>query len=47
MQRTTAKQRQEAGAPFKFAPPEGQNFFVPYGPGPKELHVNVDRRGEI
>ena len=31
MQRTTGKQLQEAGAPFKFGPPEGQNFFRPYG----------------
>lgn len=31
MQRTTGKQLQEAGAPFKFGPPEGQNFFAPYG----------------
>ena len=31
MQRTTGKQLQEAGAPFKFGPPEGQNFFKPYG----------------
>jgi len=30
MQRTTGKQLQEAGVPFKFGPPEGQNFFVPY-----------------
>jgi len=31
MQRTTGKQLSEAGAPFKFGPPEGPNFFVPYG----------------
>jgi methyltransferase (TIGR00027 family) len=31
MQRTTGKQLLEAGAPFKFGPPEGQNFFLPYG----------------
>jgi methyltransferase (TIGR00027 family) len=31
MQRTTGKQLQEAGAAFKFGPPEGQNFFLPYG----------------
>jgi methyltransferase (TIGR00027 family) len=31
MQRTTGKQLREAGAPFKFGPPEGQNFFLPYG----------------
>jgi len=37
MQRTTGKQLQEAGAPFKFGPPEGQNFFVPYGWEPQEV----------
>src|SRR5215471_15669759 len=31
MQRTTGKQLQEAGAPFKFGPSQGQNFFKPYG----------------
>jgi hypothetical protein len=25
-------------APFKFAPPEGPNFFVPYGWKPVEVH---------
>jgi len=37
MQRTTGKQLQEAGAPFKFGPPEGQNFFVPYGWEPNDV----------
>jgi len=37
MQRTTGKQLQEAGAPFKFGPPEGQNFFVPYGWEPHDV----------
>lgn len=37
MQRTTGKQLQEAGAPFKFGPSEGQNFFAPYGWQPHEV----------
>lgn len=37
MQRTTGKQLEEAGAPFKFGPPEGQNFFVPYGWEPRDV----------
>lgn len=37
MQRTTGKQLLEAGAPFKFGPPEGQNFFVPYGWAPLDV----------
>jgi methyltransferase (TIGR00027 family) len=31
MQRTTGKQLMEAGAAFKFGPPEGASFFTPYG----------------
>ena len=31
MQRTTGKQLSEAGAGFKFGPPEGVGFFVPFG----------------
>jgi methyltransferase (TIGR00027 family) len=31
MQRTTGKQLSEAGAAFKFGPPEGTGFFAPYG----------------
>jgi len=31
MQRTTGKKLSEAGAPFKFGPREGPNFFAPYG----------------
>lgn len=37
MQRTTGKQLSEAGAAFKFGPPEGANFFAPYGWEPKEV----------
>jgi methyltransferase (TIGR00027 family) len=38
MQRTTGKQLSEAGAGFKFAPPEGPQFFAPYGWEPKDVH---------
>jgi methyltransferase (TIGR00027 family) len=31
MQRTTGKQLSDAGAAFKFGPPEGAGFFAPYG----------------
>lgn len=31
MQRSTGKQLSEAGAAFKFGPPEGPKFFVPHG----------------
>ena len=37
MQRTTGKQLSEAGAPFKFGPAEGANFFIPYGWKPKDV----------
>jgi methyltransferase (TIGR00027 family) len=37
MQRTTGKQLSEAGAAFKFGPPEGANFFVPYGWAPSDV----------
>jgi methyltransferase (TIGR00027 family) len=37
MQRTTGKQLQEAGVPFKFGPAEGQNFFRPYGWEPHDV----------
>jgi len=37
MQRTTGKQLSVAGAAFKFGPPEGPNFFVPYGWHPVEV----------
>jgi methyltransferase (TIGR00027 family) len=37
MQRTTGKQLSEAGAAFKFGPPEGANFFKPYGWEPKDV----------
>jgi methyltransferase (TIGR00027 family) len=37
MQRTTGKQLSEAGAPFKFGPFEGADFFVPHGWKPKDV----------
>jgi methyltransferase (TIGR00027 family) len=37
MQRTTGKQLSEAGAAFKFGPPEGPNFFTPHGWEPKDV----------
>jgi methyltransferase (TIGR00027 family) len=37
MQRTTGKQLSEAGAAFKFGPPEGANFFAPCGWEPTEV----------
>jgi methyltransferase (TIGR00027 family) len=37
MQRTTGKQLSEAGAAFKFGPPEGASFFTPYGWEPKDV----------
>ncbi|MFZ0640160.1 MAG: SAM-dependent methyltransferase [Candidatus Acidiferrales bacterium] len=37
MQRTMGKQLSEAGAAFKFGPPEGPNFFARYGWEPKDV----------
>jgi methyltransferase (TIGR00027 family) len=37
MQRTSGKQLSEVGAAFKFAPPEGANFFRPHGWEPKDV----------
>ena len=37
MQRTTGKQLSEAGAAFKFGPPEGANYFTPYGWSPADV----------
>jgi methyltransferase (TIGR00027 family) len=37
MQHTTGKQLSEAGAAFKFGPPEGPNFFVPHGWEPTDV----------
>jgi len=37
MQRTTGRQLHEVGAAFKFGPPQGANFFVPFGWEPKTV----------
>jgi len=37
MQRTTGKQLSEAGAGFKFGPPEGAKFFTPHGWEPVDV----------
>jgi methyltransferase (TIGR00027 family) len=37
MQRTTGKQLSEVGAPFKFGPPEGPDFFAPHGWEPLDV----------
>ena len=37
MQRTTGKHLNEVGAPFKFAPAEGPDFFKPHGWEPAEV----------
>lgn len=37
MQRTTGKRLSEIGAPFKFAPAEGPEFFSPHGWEPMEV----------
>ncbi len=36
MQRTTGKELSEAGAPFRFGPAEGPDFFLPYGWTPED-----------
>jgi methyltransferase (TIGR00027 family) len=37
MQRSTGEPLSEAGAAFKFGPPEGPSFFVPHGWEPKDV----------
>ena len=37
MQRTSGKQLSTAGAPFKFGPAEGPNFFTPHGWEPRDV----------
>lgn len=37
MERTMGRQLSEAGAPFKFAPPDGADFFRQYGWSPQEV----------
>jgi methyltransferase (TIGR00027 family) len=47
MQRTTGKQLSEANAAFKFGPPEGANFFAPYGWKPKEIRGMLKTAAEF
>jgi O-methyltransferase involved in polyketide biosynthesis len=47
MQRTTGKQLSEANAAFKFGPPEGANFFAPYGWEPKEIRGMLKTAAEF
>jgi methyltransferase (TIGR00027 family) len=47
MQRTTGKQLSEAGAAFKFGPPEGATFFAPYGWEPKEIRGMLKTAAEF
>ena len=47
MQRTTGKQLSEAGAPFKFGPPDGANFFVPFGWEPAEVQGMLKTAAEL
>lgn len=47
MQRTTGKQLSEAGAAFKFGPPEGANFFVSYGWEPKDVQGLLKTAAEL
>jgi methyltransferase (TIGR00027 family) len=37
MQRSTGKELSQAGAAFKFAPPEGVSFFAPHGWQPRDV----------
>ena len=47
MQRTTGKQLSEAGAAFKFGPPEGANFFVPFGWEPTDVQGMLKTAAEF
>src|ERR1700690_898601 len=47
MQRTTGKQLSEAGAAFKFGPPEGAGFFTPYGWEPSEVQGMLKTAAEF
>lgn len=47
MQRTTGKQLSEAGAAFKFGPPEGTGFFVPYGWEPIDVQGMLKTAAEF
>ncbi len=47
MQRTTGKQLSEAGAGFKFGPPEGTSFFLPYGWEAKDVQGMLKTAAEF
>jgi methyltransferase (TIGR00027 family) len=47
MQRSTGKQLSEANAAFKFGPPEGADFFRPYGWEPKEVEGMLKTAAEF
>jgi methyltransferase (TIGR00027 family) len=47
MQRTTGKDLSQAGAPFKFGPSEGPDFFLPYGWNPKEVRGMLKTAAEF
>jgi methyltransferase (TIGR00027 family) len=47
MQRSTGKQLSEANAAFKFGPPEGADFFRPYGWQPKEVEGMLKTAAEF
>ncbi|HXZ42932.1 MAG TPA: SAM-dependent methyltransferase [Terriglobales bacterium] len=47
MQRTTGRQLSEAGAPFKFGPREGADFFVQYGWTPKDIQGMLKTAAEM
>jgi methyltransferase (TIGR00027 family) len=42
MQRNTGKALEKVGAPFKFAPPEGPDFFRPHGWTPVQVEGMLD-----
>lgn len=47
MQRSTGKQLSEAGAAFKFGPPEGARFFVPHGWEPIDVQGMLKTAAEF
>ena len=47
MQRTTGKELSEAGAAFKFGPPEGANFFAAHGWAPKDVQGFLKTAAEL
>jgi methyltransferase (TIGR00027 family) len=47
MQRTTGRQLSEAGAAFKFGPPEGPKFFAQHGWEPKDVQGMLKTAAEF